>query len=98
MPRWKSVCYQTFDLWSAMRADWPDGQNRQHVLRSTAADGVGLDHAAACGPAGCAGDRPMIQETTALGAAYLAGLPPASIPSRENSPTTGGWSDASSRR
>ena len=42
-------------------------------------------------------DRPMIQETTALGAAYLAGLPPASIPSPQNSPTTGGWSIASSR-
>jgi len=34
-------------------------------------------------------DRPMIQETTALGAAYLAGLPPASIPSLRSLPITG---------
>jgi len=40
-------------------------------------------------------DRPMIQETTALGAAYLAGpWPPASIPSLRNSPTIGGSNTA----
>jgi glycerol kinase len=69
----QSVCFQTFDLLQAMRGDWP--AVRETVLR---ADG-GM---AACdwtmqrladiidAPV----DRPKVLETTAQGAAYLAGL------------------------
>ena len=93
----ESVCYQTFDLWAAMRADWPDAKAANIVLRvdggMTASDWT-MQRLADLLDAPV--DRPMIQETTALGAAYLAGLRPASIPSRQNSPTTGGSNTASS--
>ncbi len=71
----ESVCYQTCDLWQAMRADWPQATTAHIVLRVDGGMTVSdwtmqrladlLD-----GPV----DRPVIQETTALGAAYLAGL------------------------
>ncbi len=70
----QSVCFQTYDLLQAMRGDWPAAAERT-VLR---ADG---------GMAACDWtmqqladildvpvDRPTVVETTALGAAYLAGL------------------------
>src|SRR3984957_7848642 len=71
----ESVCYQTFDLWAAMRADWPDAGAVKTVLRvdggMTASDWT-MQRLADLLDARV--DRPMIQETTALGAAYLAGL------------------------
>jgi glycerol kinase len=71
----ESVCYQTFDLWAAMRADWPDADAAHTVLRvdggMTASDWT-MQRLADLLDAPV--DRPMIQETTALGAAYLAGL------------------------
>jgi glycerol kinase len=71
----ESVCYQTFDLWAAMRADWPDASAASIVLRvdggMTASDWT-MQRLADLLDAPV--DRPMIQETTALGAAYLAGL------------------------
>jgi glycerol kinase len=71
----ESVCYQTFDLWAAMRADWPDATTANIVLRvdggMTASDWT-MQRLADLLDAPV--DRPMIQETTALGAAYLAGL------------------------
>jgi len=71
----ESVCYQTFDLWAAMRADWPDATAANIVLRvdggMTASDWT-MQRLADLLDAPV--DRPMIQETTALGAAYLAGL------------------------
>jgi glycerol kinase len=71
----ESVCYQTFDLWAAMRADWPDAAGASIVLRvdggMTASDWT-MQRLADLLDAPV--DRPMIQETTALGAAYLAGL------------------------
>ena len=71
----ESVCYQTFDLWAAMRADWPDAKAANVVLRvdggMTASDWT-MQRLADLLDAPV--DRPMIQETTALGAAYLAGL------------------------
>jgi glycerol kinase len=71
----ESVCYQTFDLWAAMRADWPDAKAANIVLRvdggMTASDWT-MQRLADLLNAPV--DRPMIQETTALGAAYLAGL------------------------
>ncbi len=33
----ESVCYQTFDLWAAMRADWPDAKAATSCSASTAA-------------------------------------------------------------
>jgi len=71
----ESVCYQTYDLWAAMRADWPDAQAASIVLRvdggMTASDWT-MQRLADLLDAPV--DRPVIQETTALGAAYLAGL------------------------
>ena len=71
----ESVCYQTCDLWEAMRADWPGAQAANIVLRvdggMTASDWT-MQRLADLLNAPV--DRPMIQETTALGAAYLAGL------------------------
>jgi len=71
----ESVCYQTSDLWTAMRADWPDASAATIVLRvdggMTASDWT-MQRLADLLDAPV--DRPMIQETTALGAAYLAGL------------------------
>jgi glycerol kinase len=70
----ESVCYQTYDLREAMRADWP-GEQAANVLRvdggMTASDWT-MQRLADLLNAPV--DRPMIQETTALGAAYLAGL------------------------
>jgi glycerol kinase len=70
----ESVCYQTYDLRDAMRADWP-GKKAANVLRvdggMTASDWT-MQRLADLLDAPV--DRPMIQETTALGAAYLAGL------------------------
>jgi glycerol kinase len=71
----ESVCYQTVDRWEAMRADWPGAQAADIVLRvdggMTASDWT-MQRLADLLNAPV--DRPMIQETTALGAAYLAGL------------------------
>ncbi|OPH84507.1 glycerol kinase GlpK [Nitrobacter vulgaris] len=71
----ESVCYQTFDLWDAMRADWPGADAAHTVLRvdggMTASDWT-MQRLADLLEAPV--DRPVIQETTALGAAYLAGL------------------------
>src|ERR1700754_4410757 len=70
----ESVCYQTYDLREAMRADWP-GEQAANVLRvdggMTASDWT-MQRLADLPDAPV--DRPSIQETTALGAAYLAGL------------------------
>jgi glycerol kinase len=71
----ESVCYQTYDLWAAMRADWAGADAATTVLRvdggMTASDWT-MQRLADLLDAPV--DRPMIQETTALGAAYLAGL------------------------
>ncbi len=71
----ESVCYQTRDLLEAMQGDWQTTSERQTVLR---VDGgmVASDWAMQFlsdildAPV----DRPQVLETTALGAAYLAGL------------------------
>ena len=71
----ESVGYQTRDLLEAMRADWPEAPGAGTVLR---VDG-GMT---ASEPAmqfladilGAPVDRPKVMETTALGAAYLAGI------------------------
>jgi glycerol kinase len=71
----ESVCYQTSDLWAAMRADWPDANAAHVVLRvdgGMAASDWTMQRLADLLDAPV--DRPVIPETTALGAAYLAGL------------------------
>jgi glycerol kinase len=69
----ESVGYQTRDLVDAMRADWPAASNT--VLRvdggMTASDYT-MQFLADILDAPV--DRPVVMETTALGAAYLAGL------------------------
>jgi glycerol kinase len=71
----EAVCYQTHDLMSAMRADWPGLSVAKSVLRvdggMTTSDWT-MQRLADILDAPV--DRPSITETTALGAAYLAGL------------------------
>ncbi|KAE9632280.1 glycerol kinase GlpK [Parasedimentitalea maritima] len=69
----QSVGYQTRDLWEAMRADW--GGDTHVTLR---VDG-GMSASnwtmqSLSDLLGAAVDRPVMQETTALGAAWLAGM------------------------
>ena len=69
----EAVGYQTRDLLDAMRADWPGSANT--VLRvdgGMAASDVTMQFLADILAAPV--DRPAVMETTALGAAYLAGL------------------------
>ena len=69
----EAVAYQTHDLLEAMKKDWPASQ--QTVLRvdggMTASD---YTMQALADILAAPVDRPMVLETTALGAAYLAGL------------------------
>jgi len=71
----ESVCFQTLDLLAAMKADWQDADSSLKTLR---ADG-GMANSdwtmqRLADLIGSAVDRPQVKETTALGAAYLAGL------------------------
>lgn len=78
----QSVGYQTRDLWEAMRADW---QAASQELTEEAAQSVTLRVDGGMSASdwamqslsdllGAAVDRPQMQETTALGAAWLAGM------------------------
>jgi glycerol kinase len=71
----ESVCFQTADLLAAMKADWRDARSGLKTLR---VDG-GMSNSdwtmqRLSDLLGSTVDRPRIKETTALGAAYLAGL------------------------
>jgi glycerol kinase len=71
----ESVCFQTADLLTAMKADWREGEGEQKILR---VDG-GMANSdwtmqRLADLLGSTVDRPQVKETTALGAAYLAGL------------------------
>ncbi len=70
----ESVCFQTRDLIEAMRRDWKAASGRETVLRvdggMTASDWTMQRLADMLG---APVDRPQVLETTALGAAYLAG-------------------------
>ena len=71
----EAVCYQTADLIGAMRADWAGGADRATVLRvdgGMVASDWTMQRLADLLDAPV--DRPRVLETTALGAAYLAGL------------------------
>src|SRR5215510_13800385 len=70
----EAVGYQTRDLLEAMHADWPAAKGSTTVLRvdggMTVSD-ITMQYVAdiLASPV----DRPVVMETTALGAAYLAG-------------------------
>lgn len=69
----ESIGFQTRDLWEAMRADWPDGGDA--VLRvdgGLSANDWAMQFLADM--LGAPVDRPAVLETTALGAAWLAGM------------------------
>ena len=71
----ESVCFQTVDLFTAMKADWRDAENSLKVLRvdgGMAASDWTMQRLADLADSQV--DRPHIKETTVLGAAYLAGL------------------------
>ena len=71
----ESVCFQTADLLDAMRADWPESGAHRPVLRvdgGMIASDWTMQRLADLLSAPV--DRPHVKETTALGAAYLAGL------------------------
>ena len=69
----ESVCFQTLDLIEAMHADWtPDGETVLRVDGGMVASEWMLQCLADILAAPI--DRPEMLETTALGAAYLAGL------------------------
>jgi glycerol kinase len=69
----ESVAYQTRDLWEAMRADWTAAG--EAVLRVDGGMSVS-DWTMQClaDILGAPVDRPRVLETTALGAAWLAGM------------------------
>ncbi len=70
-----SVCYQTLDLMDAMRADWDTASTARAILRvdgGMSASDWTMQRLADLLDAEV--DRPVITETTAVGAAYLAGL------------------------
>ena len=69
----ESVCYQTRDLLEAMRGDWKKmGETVLRVDGGMVASNYTMQFLADILNAPV--DRPVIAETTALGAAYLAGL------------------------
>jgi glycerol kinase len=71
----ESACFQTLDLLEAMRADWPGAAGAATVLRvdgGMVASDWTMQRLADI--LGSPVDRPEVKETTALGAAYLAGL------------------------
>lgn len=81
----ESVCYQTLDLVEAMQADWPSqGSGEGRAVGVLRVDGgmVASDWTMQrlADILGVPVDRPDILETTALGAAYLAGLDAGLLP------------------
>ncbi len=80
----ESVCFQTADLLAAMREDWPQAEGAETVLRvdgGMAASDWTMQRLADILAAPV--DRPEIMETTALGAAYLAGFAAGVYPAPE---------------
>jgi glycerol kinase len=71
----ESVCFQTTDLLAAMKDDWRHADASLKTLRADGGMAVSdwtMQRLADL--TGSPVDRPQIKETTALGAAYLAGL------------------------
>lgn len=79
----ESVCFQTRDLLEAMRGDWDKmGETVLRVDGGMVASNYTMQFLADILSAPV--DRPVILETTALGAAYLAGLQKGILPSPED--------------
>jgi len=77
----ESVCFQTADLLEAMQADWPQAKGAATVLRvdgGMVASDWTMQRLADILAAPV--DRPIVKETTAMGAAYLAGLSAGVLP------------------
>ena len=68
----EAVCFQTRDLLEAMRADGASGLEALRVDGGMVANDWLLQRLADC--LGVPVERPVVAETTALGAAYLAGM------------------------
>jgi glycerol kinase len=86
----ESVVYQTRDLLDAMRADWTNARKTETILRvdgGMAANDWMLQFLADIPMLPV--DRPRVAETTALGAAYLAGPTAVSRHNRTNSARSG---------
>ena len=78
----ESVGYQTRDLLEAMRADWPDGgAETLRVDGGMSASDWAMQFLSDI--IGAPVDRPEIRETTALGAAWLAGMRAGVYPDRD---------------
>jgi len=79
----ESVGFQTRDLWEAMRADW-QGAGRENVLRVDGGmSGSGWTMQFLADILGAPVHRPELLETTALGAAWLAGMKAGIYPDRD---------------
>jgi glycerol kinase len=84
----ESVCYQTRDLLEAMRGDWQNmGETVLRVDGGMVASNFTMQFLADILNAPV--DRPVVLETTALGAAYLAGLQKGIFPPPEQ--FAGSW-------
>ncbi|WP_111429235.1 glycerol kinase GlpK [Rhodobacteraceae bacterium DSL-40] len=74
----ESVAFQTRDLWEAMQADWAQSGAGEIALGPLRVDGgmTASDWTIQClaNVLGTVVDRPRVRETTALGAAWLAGM------------------------
>ena len=78
----ESVGYQTRDLLEAMNADWePSGESVLRVDGGLSASNWAMQFVSDI--LGSPVDRPVIQETTALGAAWLAGRKAGVYPDQE---------------
>ncbi|MEP4198677.1 MAG: glycerol kinase GlpK [Aliishimia sp.] len=86
----ESVGYQTRDLLEAMKADWADasGQNVLRVDGGMSASDWTMQFLSDI--IGAPVDRPKVLETTALGAAWLAGMKAGVMPARDEFART--WS------
>jgi len=69
----QSVGYQTRDLWEAMRGDW-EGEVKVTLRVDGGMSASNWAMQSLSDILGAAVDRPVLQETTALGAAWLAGM------------------------
>ena len=69
----QSVGYQTRDLWEAMRADW-EGDTHVTLRVDGGMSASDWTMQSLSDLIGAPVDRPVMQETTALGAAWLAGM------------------------
>lgn len=78
----ESVCYQTLDLIEAMHADWPGSDKGKRAVLRVDGGMVASDWTMQrlADILDLPVDRPTVLETTALGAAYLAGLEAGLLP------------------